>query len=208
VRPCSVVLAYTPVPPPPSTLCDIRTLICRAVDRTFTLTPRVCSGEVCGLAAHPIRDEFVTVGDDATLRVYDLNTHRLLRMTRLAGPSRCVAYSPDGTRLAIGMGAPAPAAGYSHWDAVQSLAGEVTTPLLLSSVACHPVLSCGVPSYCSLRSVLIVLCCDVLLLCPVRWQSLTVAVCCCRVLEATTRSWARALEWRRLPSLVPAARWA
>ena len=48
------------------------------------------------MSSHPIRDEIATVGDDGTLRIYDLNTHRLLRMTRLPAASRCCAYSPDG----------------------------------------------------------------------------------------------------------------
>ena len=88
-----------------------------------SLVPR--SGETHGLAAHPIRDEFVTTGDDGTVRVYDLVSKRLLRMTRLAGPVRCVTYSPDGTRIAVGMGAPEPATPYNHWQAAAGLSGEV-----------------------------------------------------------------------------------
>jgi WD40 repeat protein len=95
------------------------------------LTVQFCAlrGECYGLAAHPIRDEFVTVGDDGTVRIYDLITRRLLRMTKLAGPARCVTYSPDGTRIAVGMGAPEPAVGYNHWQAAAALSGEVTHDL-------------------------------------------------------------------------------
>lgn len=82
------------------------------------------SGEMHGLAAHPVRDEFVTCGDDGTVRVFDLISRRLLRMTRLAGPARAVCYSPDGTRIAVGMGAPEPVNPYNHWQAAATLGGE------------------------------------------------------------------------------------
>jgi WD40 repeat protein len=66
-----------------------------------------CRHEVWGLAAHPSREEYCTVGDDGTLRVWDATTHRLVRLARLGCPGRAVAYSPDGEFLAVGLGAPA-----------------------------------------------------------------------------------------------------
>ena len=54
---------------------------------------------------YPLKS-FVTVGDDATLRVWDANKKEVLSMTSLEAPSRCVTYSPSGDRLAVGFGCP------------------------------------------------------------------------------------------------------
>ncbi|KAJ0409216.1 hypothetical protein P43SY_006713 [Pythium insidiosum] len=61
--------------------------------------------ELHGLAAHPTRRECVTAGDDRSIRVWDLSAHRQLRMAAFDAPSRCCAYSPDGSLVAIGEGA-------------------------------------------------------------------------------------------------------
>ena len=61
-------------------------------------------GKLCGLSSHPMRDEIATVGDDGVLRIYDLTSHRVVRHMLLESPARCVAYSPDGTTLAVGLG--------------------------------------------------------------------------------------------------------
>ena len=60
-----------------------------------------------GLANHPTRDEFVTAGDDGSVRIWDVETHKCLRMCYLKGAGiRCVTYSPDGTKLCVGTGTP------------------------------------------------------------------------------------------------------
>ena len=58
-----------------------------------------------------MRDEVVTVGDDSMLRVHDLISHRLIRRMVLDSPARCVAYSPDGKMLAVGLGSDTQEAG-------------------------------------------------------------------------------------------------
>lgn len=62
--------------------------------------------EVHALSAHPFFPKYATAGDDATLRVWDAHNHTLVNMAPLEMPSRCIAYSPKGERIAVGFGAP------------------------------------------------------------------------------------------------------
>ena len=63
--------------------------------------------ELHGVATHPTRNEFVTAGDDGSVRIWDVETHKCLRMCYLKGGGiRCVTYSPDGTKLCVGTGTP------------------------------------------------------------------------------------------------------
>jgi microtubule-associated protein-like 6 len=62
------------------------------------------SGELWGLAVHPSKHEFCTVGDDKTLRIWDMKTKHLKRWKLLEGPARACCYSNNGTKIAIGMG--------------------------------------------------------------------------------------------------------
>ncbi|KAF1326534.1 Microtubule-associated protein, partial [Globisporangium splendens] len=61
--------------------------------------------ELHGLAVNPLKRVFCTTGDDRTVRIWDMSSHRQLRMTTLDAPSQTCAYSPDGSLLAIGQGA-------------------------------------------------------------------------------------------------------
>jgi WD40 repeat protein len=61
--------------------------------------------ELYGLAAHPTKDEFITSGDDATIRLWDTNACTQIRCIRMDSPSRTIAYSPDGRMVAVGFGA-------------------------------------------------------------------------------------------------------
>ncbi|TYZ67415.1 hypothetical protein PybrP1_003217 [[Pythium] brassicae (nom. inval.)] len=61
--------------------------------------------ELHGLAVNPLKKEFCTTGDDRTIRIWDMSSHRQIRMTMLEAPSQTCAYSPDGSLLAIGQGA-------------------------------------------------------------------------------------------------------
>ena len=57
--------------------------------------------KLCGLAAHPSRpQEFATVGDDKTVRVWDAEKKSLVKMAVLDTMARCCHYSPDGSMIA------------------------------------------------------------------------------------------------------------
>jgi len=62
--------------------------------------------ELWGLCPHPTEAEYVTVGDDRTLRVWSIHDHRVKKMHKLENPSRAVAYSPEGDMIAVGYGSP------------------------------------------------------------------------------------------------------
>jgi len=61
--------------------------------------------ELWGLSMHPTKNEYCTVGDDQTVRVWDVVTHRVIKTQKLDTMARACAYSPDGTKIAIGLGA-------------------------------------------------------------------------------------------------------
>ncbi|KAL3658491.1 hypothetical protein V7S43_016623 [Phytophthora oleae] len=70
--------------------------------------PVVCGHsafQLHGLSMHPLRRECCSVGDDRTVRVWDLSAHRQLRVAALDAPTRACAYSPDGSSIAVGQGA-------------------------------------------------------------------------------------------------------
>ena len=45
----------------------------------------------------------VTASDDGTVRVWSLSTHRMTGMHSVGGAARCVAYSPEGSAVAVGL---------------------------------------------------------------------------------------------------------
>ena len=61
--------------------------------------------ELWALAAHPTdSDIYATAGDDMTVRVWSISLSRMLRKAQVDSPVRCLAWSPDGKRLLLGMG--------------------------------------------------------------------------------------------------------
>ena len=73
---------------------------------TFTLVSAGHNkGELWGLSPHPNENKFATVGDDKTLRIWSsAPPFTLLQSLLLPSKSRSVAYSSDGTLLAVGLG--------------------------------------------------------------------------------------------------------
>jgi WD40 repeat protein/Ca2+-binding EF-hand superfamily protein len=62
-----------------------------------------CRGKLGGIAAHPLNNEFATAGDDKTIRLWNSETHELIRMLPLSQEATSCAYSPDGYLLAVGL---------------------------------------------------------------------------------------------------------
>ena len=73
-------------------------------------------GKLCGLAIHPMKAEYATVGDDCSVRVWDIVTKHLVKMTMLDTPARAVGYAPDGDFLVIGLGGEESVTGPSKKD--------------------------------------------------------------------------------------------
>ena len=57
-----------------------------------------------GLSSHPIRQECITSGDDKTLRIWNLDTHKMINLLDLPDIARTVVYSPTGQLIAVGLG--------------------------------------------------------------------------------------------------------
>ena len=68
-----------------------------------------CKHELWGLAMNPTKPEYCTVGDDHSVRLWDIKTKALLKMVMLDDTmARCCSYSPDGQVIVIGLGARIP----------------------------------------------------------------------------------------------------
>lgn len=70
------------------------------------LTEGHSRGELHALDCNPANpDEYATAGDDGVVMVWSVGRRYCLRKVRVEAASRALAYSPDGTQIAIGFGA-------------------------------------------------------------------------------------------------------
>jgi len=60
--------------------------------------------ELWGLSCHPKKEEFITTGDDATLRFWDLKNFVMTKRINIDASSRAVTYNADGSLIALGFG--------------------------------------------------------------------------------------------------------
>ena len=61
-----------------------------------------CNGELWGLAPHPVKQEFITVGQDNMLAIWDLTSRRQRKFAKLDCAANCLRFTSDGQLLAIG----------------------------------------------------------------------------------------------------------
>ena len=59
-------------------------------------------GELWGLATHPVKEEFVTIGQDNMLAIWDIKTRKQKQYGKLDCPGNVLAFSKDASILAIG----------------------------------------------------------------------------------------------------------
>ena len=63
------------------------------------------SMQLMGLACNPVNeDEYATAGDDGQVIVWSISIKSCLRKALVEAATRCVVYSEDGKRLAVGLG--------------------------------------------------------------------------------------------------------
>lgn len=70
----------------------------KVTERNRVLTGHY-SGELWGLAVHPHDKYFISVGDDAVARLFDVVERRHIRSVKLPQKCRAVAYSHSGTKV-------------------------------------------------------------------------------------------------------------
>ncbi len=56
------------------------------------------------IVAHPNRQECITIGEDKSLRVWNLETKKMLTMIELPDIARCACFSPNGQIIVVGLG--------------------------------------------------------------------------------------------------------
>lgn len=62
-----------------------------------------CKDELWGLAVNPKNDkEFITVGQDNVLAIWDISNRRQKKFAKLDCPANCVTFSSDGAYIGIG----------------------------------------------------------------------------------------------------------
>ena len=82
--------------------------VARESKRMLLLSEAHANKQLHGLATHPTDpDLYATCGDDATVAVWSISRRRRLMRTApdlLGAAARAIAWSPDGKRLAVGLG--------------------------------------------------------------------------------------------------------
>lgn len=58
--------------------------------------------ELWGVAAHPVRAEYATVGQDCLVSIWDITTRKQKQGAKVQNPAVTCAYSTDGNMLAVG----------------------------------------------------------------------------------------------------------
>ena len=56
------------------------------------------------IVAHPNRQECITIGEDKSLRVWNLESKKMLTMIQLPDIAKCACFSPNGQIIVVGLG--------------------------------------------------------------------------------------------------------
>lgn len=67
-----------------------------------------CRDELHGMITHPMKSEAASVGDDKTLRIWNLDKKKMMAFLELPDIARVVCYSPTGQIIAVGLGGDVP----------------------------------------------------------------------------------------------------
>jgi hypothetical protein len=60
-------------------------------------------GELWGLCPHPLKKEFITVGQDSMLAIWNIAERRQRKYAKLDCAANVLAYTSDAAMLAIGF---------------------------------------------------------------------------------------------------------
>ncbi|XP_043551898.1 echinoderm microtubule-associated protein-like 6 isoform X1 [Chiloscyllium plagiosum] len=82
---------------------EIFEVMVRERDKPLLIMQGHCEGELWGLAAHPKKPLVVTGSDDRSVRLWSLIDHALIARCNMEEAVRSVAFSSDGSQLALGM---------------------------------------------------------------------------------------------------------
>ncbi|MBZ3880418.1 Echinoderm microtubule-associated protein-like 6, partial [Sciurus carolinensis] len=82
---------------------EIFEVIVRERDKPMLILQGHCEGELWALALHPKKPLAVTGSDDRSVRLWSLADHALIARCNMEEAVRSVAFSPDGSQLALGM---------------------------------------------------------------------------------------------------------
>lgn len=63
-----------------------------------------CNDELWGLACHPLKPQYVTVGDDKALKKWSIKDKKLIAFKGLGLMARACCYDPEGKLIAVGFG--------------------------------------------------------------------------------------------------------
>lgn len=93
--------------------CDIIEVTCDIENKKQVLVERSsgglevrghCNDELWGLACHPTKPQYITVGDDKTLKKWSVHDKKLVVSIGLDVMARACCYDPEGKLIAVGFG--------------------------------------------------------------------------------------------------------
>ncbi|OCT79280.1 hypothetical protein XELAEV_18026090mg [Xenopus laevis] len=82
---------------------EIFEVMVRERDKPMLIMQGHCEGELWALSLHPKKPLAVTGSDDRSVRLWSLADHALIARCNMEEAVRSVAFSPDGSQLALGM---------------------------------------------------------------------------------------------------------